>query len=100
MSERVQRVPRVRGLEGRRRHLVRPLVTLHSKRVHRSGGELEVGGGLRGPALAPLVSFDLTLRTLGGAVAVADVLGQRVAEGVPVEVVGVLANEFGERAGG
>src|SRR5438552_18990732 len=68
--------------------LVRPLVTLHPKRVHCSGGELEAGGGLGGSALAAGFGFDLAAGSLGGAVAVADVVGERVAEGGPGEVGG------------
>src|SRR5438128_10363207 len=52
--------------------LVRPLVTLHLKSRHRSGGELEVGRGLGGPTLAPLPGLGLAPLPLGGAVAVAD----------------------------
>ena len=37
--------------------------------------------------------FDPTLCSFGGAVAMAYVSGERVAVGVPVEVVGVLAHE-------
>src|SRR5213594_2905192 len=84
----------------RRGLLVRPLVTLHPKRVRCSGGELEARGGLGGSALAAGFGFDLAAGSLGGAVAVADVVGERVAEGVPVEVVGVLADELVDRAKG
>jgi len=63
---------------------------LHRKRVHCSGGELELGCSLGGLALAPLGGFEFMAGAFGGAVAVADVFGERVAEGVPVEVLGVL----------
>ena len=74
--------------------LVRPLVTLHPKRVHRSGGELELAGGFGRSTLTPSEGFDLPSFPLERAVAVADVVGKGVAEGVPVEVVGVLADEL------
>jgi hypothetical protein len=74
--------------------LVRSLVTLHPKPDHGSGGELEVGGGLGGSAFAPSGGFGLPSLALGGAVPVSDVVGGRVAEGVPAEVVGVLADEL------
>jgi hypothetical protein len=62
---------------------------LHRKRVHGSGGELELAGRLGGAAFAAFGGFDLAAFAFGGAVAVADMVGERVAEGVPVEVVGV-----------
>lgn len=80
--------------------LVRPLVTLHRKLGHGLGGECEFGGGLGGLAVTPFEGFELAPLALAGAVAVADVVGERVAEGVPVEVVGVLADEFVDRAEG
>jgi len=67
---------------------------LHRKRIHLSGGELELGRGLGGSALAAFGRLELAPLAFGGAVAVADVVGERVAEGVPVEVVGVLADEL------
>src|SRR5713226_9253744 len=85
---------------GRLDQLVRSLVTLHRKRVHRSGGELELGCGLGGSALSPLGGFEFAAGAFGGAVAVADVLGECGAEGVPVEVVGVLADELVDGAEG
>jgi hypothetical protein len=48
--------------------------------------------------LASFCGFDLAPLALGGAVAVTDVVGERVAVGVPVEVVGVLADELVEGA--
>src|SRR5438034_10810830 len=72
----------------------------HRKLGHGSGGELQFAGWFDGATLAPLGSVELALCPLGGAVAVADVLGERVAEGVPVEVVGVLADELVDRAEG
>src|SRR5436190_18486554 len=63
-----------------------------------SGGELELGRF--GGALAPSCCFDSAPFALGGAVAMTDVVGERVAEGVAVEVVGVLADELVERAEG
>src|SRR5205814_8805609 len=80
--------------------LVRPLVMSHRKLGHSSGGELQFAGWFDGATLAPFGSVELALCPLGGAVAVADVLGERVAEGVPVEVGGVLADELVDRAGG
>src|SRR5438046_10513236 len=72
----------------------------HRKLGHSSGGELQFAGWFDGATLAPFGSVELALCPLGGAVAVADVLGERVAEGVPVEVVGVLADELVDRAEG
>src|SRR5438445_5416738 len=80
--------------------LVRLLVTLHRKRGHGSGGELELAGRVGGSALASVGGFEFAPFAFGGAVAVADVVGERVAEGVPVEVVGVLADELVDRAEG
>src|SRR5581483_5956017 len=80
--------------------LVRPLVTLHRKRVHCSGGELEFCSGLGGAAFAPVGGFGLAPLALGRGVAVLDVVGEGVAEGVPVEVVGVLADELVDGAEG
>src|SRR5207244_8927778 len=65
-----------------------------------SGGELELGCGFGGSALASVGGFEFAPFAFGGAVAVADVVGERVAEGVPVEVVGVLADELVDRAEG
>src|SRR5207244_7342680 len=65
-----------------------------------SGGELELGCGFGGSALAAFGGFEFAPFALGGAVAVADVVGERVGEGVPVEVVGVLADELVDRAEG
>ena len=79
---------------------MRPLVTLHRKRRHGSGGECELGCGFGGSALASLGGFEFAAGAFGGAVAVADVVGECVAEGVPVEVVGVFADELVEGAEG
>jgi hypothetical protein len=51
-------------------------------------------------ALASAGGFEFAAGSFGGAVAVADVVGERVAEGVLVEVVGVLADELVEGAEG
>jgi hypothetical protein len=48
--------------------------------------------------LASFGGFDLASCAFGGAVAEADVVGERDGEGVPVEVVGVLADELVDRA--
>src|SRR2546426_9159587 len=48
--------------------LVRPLVTLHPKRVRCSGGELEARGGLGGSALAAGFGLDLAAGSLRGGV--------------------------------
>src|SRR5436309_14075644 len=90
--------PAVVKAEAKARDLVRPLVMSHRKLGHSSGGELQFAGWFDGATLAPLGSVELALCPLGGAVAVADVLGERVAGGVPVEVVGVLADELVARA--
>src|SRR5437867_2764112 len=62
----------------------------HRKLGHSSGGELQFAGWFDGATLAPLGSVELALCPLGGAVAVADVLGERVAEGVPDQVADPL----------
>src|SRR5881628_1840207 len=80
--------------------LVRPLVTLHRKGVHCSGGKLELGRGLGGTAFAPSGGFEFASFAFGGAVAVSDVERERVAVRVPVEVVGVFADELVDRAEG
>src|SRR3990172_2131035 len=67
--------------------LVRLLVTLHRKRLHRLGGEAEVVAPAGEPLVSPL-----------GLVAVADVLGHRVTEAVPAEVVAVLYHQLADRA--
>ena len=77
---------------------MRPLVTLHRKCGHGLGGELEFGVGGGGAAFASLGGFEFAPGAFGGAVAMADVVGECVAEGVPVEVVGVFADELVERA--
>ena len=69
------------------RRLVRPLITLHSKLSHGSGGEQEAFARARESLLAAL-----------GLVAVADVCRHREAEAVPVEVVGVLDDELADGA--
>ena len=61
---------------------------------------LRSGRGLGGSAFAAFGGFEFASFAFGGAVAVADVVGERVAEGVPVEVVGVLADELVDRAEG
>jgi hypothetical protein len=70
------------------------------KRGHRSGGELEPGVGFGGAVFASDGGFGFATLALGGAVAVTDVPGERVPEGVPVEVVGVLADELVDRTEG
>ena len=79
--------------------LVRPLVTLHPKRLHRLGSERQRGERLLfGAAAQPLLGFDLALGSRFGCIAVPDMLGHGEAEARPVEVVGVLADELVDRA--
>ena len=79
---------------------MRPLVTLNRELGHCSGDEFEFAGFFGGTAFAAFGGFELASFALGGGVAVLDVAGERVAEGIPVDVVAVLADELVDRAEG